>query len=82
MKCSVLSAVVSLLLLHFAAAFVVPRPQHSSSSAATTASRTTTSTIPLFSFMGDKDRDKLTRDSEPEDFFVTYVILVVMVVEG
>jgi hypothetical protein len=26
---------------------------------------------PLYGFLGDKERDGLTRDSEPEDFFQT-----------
>jgi hypothetical protein len=26
---------------------------------------------PLYGFLGDKERDALTRDSEPEEFFAT-----------
>jgi hypothetical protein len=36
--------------------------------------RTTTATqnvTPLFGFLGDKERDRLSRDNEPEDFFAT-----------
>lgn len=55
---------------------VQPRTQgavgaFSSSSAATRG--TTTTTTPLYGFLGDKERDGLTRDSEPEEFFATYV---------
>ncbi|KAL7572102.1 hypothetical protein ACA910_001741 [Epithemia clementina (nom. ined.)] len=36
-----------------------------------TTSTTQRRQIPLYNFLGDKERDALTRDSEPEEFFAT-----------
>jgi hypothetical protein len=36
-----------------------------------TTSTTTRKPTAAFGFLGDKERDKLTRDSEPEQFFAT-----------
>lgn len=37
--------------------------------------KTATKATPLFGFLGEPERKKLTRDSEPEEFFATWVFL-------
>jgi hypothetical protein len=75
MKPVQLSLVTLCVVASLASAFA-PRPAVSSSGGAAlkfSTARSTPGAQPLFGFMGDKERDQLTRDSEPEDFFRTYV---------
>lgn len=65
-----------LLVADLARAFAPPRPhlQLSTTSSFSFSKRTSAREAgPLFGFMGDKERDRLTRDSEPEEYFRTCV---------
>jgi hypothetical protein len=70
---ALLCAALLLAAAGLASAFAPPRPhvQASSTPSISLATRTVAGAGPLFGFMGDKDRDRLTRDSEPEDYFRT-----------
>jgi hypothetical protein len=76
MKPVQLSLVTLCVVSSLASAFA-PRPALSSTGGGGalkfSTARSTPGAQPLFGFMGDKERDQLTRDSEPEDFFRTYV---------
>jgi hypothetical protein len=80
MKPVQLSLVTLCVVASLASAFA-PRPALSTSGTLGgvkfSTARSTPGAQPLFGFMGDKERDELTRDSEPEDFFRTYVRCVV-----
>ncbi|GKY92653.1 hypothetical protein MPSEU_000235400 [Mayamaea pseudoterrestris] len=60
------SAIMLLACLCAATAFTSPKLP-----VIATRSRVSQTTPPLFGFLGDKERDGLTRDSEPDQFFST-----------
>jgi hypothetical protein len=66
---AVLSAIVVVLACAFqkAAAFV----PYTHASSLATVKQQKRSTTNVFGFLGDKERDALTRDSEPEQYFQT-----------